>query len=189
MPEEPGIVTRSICLYTVISSIQLKEGIATFKCQGNCSIKRNSFYSFILWQAESNFAICVFVLLSLSLFPLFPPILYVLPALFLSCLTTSLIFCIPQSFLSFSFFLCLQGRRAVTCLFITSLRSLGTASWCRCSCLSVMSSPPKCLWIGRQTKVNALVGKNDKTPVKIILIPTHTINIFTSFLYHSKAFQ
>lgn len=51
-----------------------------------------------------------------------------------------------------------------------------------------MSSPPKCLWIGRQTKVNALVGKNDKTPVKITLIPTHTINIFTSFLYHSEAF-
>lgn len=35
-------------------------------------------------------------------------------------------------------------------------------SWCRCSCLSVMSSPPKCLWIGRQTKVNALVGKNEQ---------------------------
>lgn len=27
----------------------------------------------------------------------------------------------------------------------------------------VMSSPRKCLWIGRQTKVNALVGKDNKT--------------------------
>lgn len=43
------------------------------------------------------------------------------------------------------------------------------ASSCRCSYLSVMSSPPKCLWIGRQTKVNALVGNNDKN-VKITII-------------------
>lgn len=64
----------------------------------------------------------------------------------------------------------LQGRRVATCSSTTSLRSLGMASWCRCSCLSVMSSPPKCLWIGRQTKVNALVGNNDKTPVKITII-------------------
>lgn len=63
-----------------------------------------------------------------------------------------------------------QGRKVVTCSSITSLRSLGMASWCRCSCLSVMSSPPKCLWIGRQTKVNALVGKNDETPAKIIIL-------------------
>lgn len=62
-----------------------------------------------------------------------------------------------------------QDQRAATCSSTTSLRSLGMESWCRCSCLSVMSSPPKCLWIERQTKVNALVGKNDQTE-KILVI-------------------
>lgn len=62
-----------------------------------------------------------------------------------------------------------QDQRVATCSSTTSLRSLGMESWCRCSCLSVMSSPPKCLWIGRQTKVNALVGKNDQTKRLLVI--------------------
>lgn len=88
-------------------------------------------------------------LFSLSLF------LWPLPFISFFLLPTSL----PPS-LSLCF--CRQDQRVATCSSTTSLRSLGMESWCRCSCLSVMSSPPKCLWIGRQTKVNALVGKNEQ---------------------------
>lgn len=77
-----------------------------------------------------------------------------------------------------------QDQRAATCSSTTSLRSLGMESWCRCSCLSVMSSPPKCLWIERQTKVNALVGKNDQTE-KILVISSSLFFLTNHLLYCS----
>lgn len=51
-----------------------------------------------------------------------------------------------------------------------------------------MSSPPKCLWIGRQTKVNALVGNNDKTPVKITIILS-LLMFLPHFFTTAKLFQ
>lgn len=77
-----------------------------------------------------------------------------------------------------------QDQRVATCSSTTSLRSLGMESWCRCSCLSVMSSPPKCLWIERQTKVNALVGKNDQTE-KILVISSSLFFLTNHLLYCS----
>ena len=52
----------------------------------------------------------------------------------------------------------LQVPKAVTCLSTTSPRSLETRSWRRCSCLSAISSPPRCLWIGPPTRANVLVS-------------------------------
>lgn len=44
-----------------------------------------------------------------------------------------------------------------------------------------MSSPPKCLWIGRQTKVNALVGKNDQTKRLLVIYSDYSFLLITFF--------
>lgn len=77
MPEEHP----SVCLLTVISSVQLKEKIATFRCQSSYSIKRNRFCSFNFGKPNLIFAICVFVLSLLSFIPL---IFFPVPAVCLS---------------------------------------------------------------------------------------------------------
>lgn len=91
----------------------------------------------------------------------------------------------PPFSLSVSLCVPVQDQRVATCSSTTSLRSLGMESWCRCSCLSVMSSPPKCLWIGRQTKVNALVGKNDQTKRLLVIYSDYSF-CTNHFLYHSQ---
>lgn len=104
----------------------------------------------------------------------------------------------PPLFSRLSPFLSMQDRKAATCSSTTSLRSLEMESWCRCSCHSVMSSPPKCLWIGRQTKVNALVGKNEQNQtiigylfliIIILFFPNHPFFALQSILpSHPHAF-
>lgn len=94
----------------------------------------------------------------------------------------------PPLFSRLSPFLSTQDRKAATCSSTTSLRSLEMESWCRCSCHSVMSSPPKCLWIGRQTKVNALVGKNEQnqTIIGYLFLIIIFFFLITLFLHCSQ---
>lgn len=124
----------------------------------------------LFYLESSAIAFHASLLFYLSLFDLCPPP-HPLPPLPFSL---SVSFCVP-----------LQDQRVATCSSTTSLRSLGMESWCRCSCLSVMSSPPKCLWIGRQTKVNALVGKNDQTKRLLVIYSDYSF-CTNHFLYCSQ---
>lgn len=57
--------------------------------------------------------------------------------------------------------LCLQDRRAVTCLFTTCRRSSGTRSSCRCSCPSATSFLPKSSWIGPPIRASVSVSSHN----------------------------
>lgn len=114
------------------------------------------------------------VVFHVLLFFYLPPFLWPLPPHPSPPFSLSVSLCVP-----------VQDQRVATCSSTTSLRSLGMESWCRCSCLSVMSSPPKCLWIGRQTKVNALVGKNDQTKRLLVIYSDYSF-CTNHFLYHSQ---